>query len=153
LFKGFAYSTALTCLFTYSFILTSCSTPRGGVTTEELMRPISVLHRAVNSVMNGGIKSRSVNSRTYLSQFHAVGMDLNAGYKKKKERGQLEITILGDRRPYNINIIYRIESLVGSKFVFSRYDKSLASQYLSKLNEYLASRPEERDVIDGFKPY
>ena len=61
--------------------------------------------------------------------------------------------ILGDRRPYSIIALYRIERLSGKEWQFNRYDKSLAQQYLDKVNEVLASRPVDRDLIDDFRPY
>ena len=117
------------------------------------MRPLNTLHKAVNYTMSGAIKRRSPNTRTYYSHYHKPGKDLNAGIAKGNERGQLVLSILGDRRPYKVVVLYKIDKLNGGKFKFDRYDKSLALHYRAKLKEYLASRPEERDVIDDFRPY
>lgn len=117
------------------------------------MRSLSSLHKLVRKTMVGAIKKRSENTRVYHSKYHAVGMDINAGTAKKKERGQLIVSIMGDRRPYKVTFLYRIEKKMGGEFKFDRYDKSLALQYKERFDENLASRPEDRDVIDDFRPY
>jgi hypothetical protein len=42
---------------------------------------------------------------------------------------------------------------MAEKYKFNRYDKGLAKKYLEKVQSYLVSRPEERDLIDDFRPY
>lgn len=154
LFKIFGYSSCALWLPILLLVNTQCSSvTRGGVKTSPLTRSLNDLHRAVKSTMRGAIKKRSPNTRTYYSNFHAPGMDINAGVAKRTERGQVVMTITGDRRPYQIIIVYRIETRSDQSFHFSHYDKGLALKYREKLKEHLASRPEQRDVIDDFRAY
>lgn len=103
--------------------------------------------------MDNKVKKVSENGRTYYSDYHKPGMDLNMSINNQKERAMLAITILGDRRPYQVAVLYKVDRLKGGKFHFDRYDKKIAQAYLDKIDEYLAGRPEERDVIDDFRPY
>ena len=131
-----------------------CSNVRGrGVSSEEFRRPIRDVRKAVYYAMQGNVPRKSENGRTFFSPWHKPGMDLNRSSYKQNERGQLRITILGDRRPYWVKVVYAIETLDGRKYSLNRYDIGIAKKYLSKVEEYLASRPEERDVIDDFRPY
>lgn len=126
---------------------------KNGAKTDDIMRPLKDIKKAIYYSLNSQIKNRSANGRTYFSRYHSVGKNLKLSAHKQKERGQVAITILGDRRPYKVVVLYKIDSLNGGKFKFSRYDKGLAIHYLEKVNTYLTARPEERDVIDDFRPY
>lgn len=117
------------------------------------MRPLKDIRKAIHYALKNNIKNQSQNGRTYFSVYHRPGMDLRLSAYKQKERAQVVVTILGDRRPYEVAVIYKIDKLVGSKYHLDRYDKVLAGKYLEKVETYLASRPEERDIIDDFRPY
>jgi DNA gyrase/topoisomerase IV subunit B len=123
------------------------------VVSGELLRPLKDVRRAVYFALSDKVKRQSRNQRTYYSKYHRPGKDIRLSAYKQKERGQVAITILGDRRPYTVSVVYKIEALKGRKYELARYDKELAELYLSKVEEYLAGRPEERDVIDDFRPY
>ncbi|MEM7645889.1 MAG: hypothetical protein AAF203_03165 [Pseudomonadota bacterium] len=133
--------------------LTACQSITKRAASDELLRSLNTLHSAAKYTLQDAVARRSENTRTYFSKYHVPGMDLGAAAFNKKERGQVVISILGDRRPYNVYVLYRIEKLNGSKYKLDRYDKALAEKYLEKFNNYLLSRPKGRDVIDEFRPY
>ncbi len=151
------YPKIVTWLFAWIAILaltSQCSSAaRGGVSGDELRRPLNDIRKAIYVTMQGKVKRKSENNRTYFSTFHRPGQDLRLTAYKQPERAQLAITILGDRRPYKVAVVYKIDKLSGGEYRFDRYDKSLARQYLDKVEKYLASRPEERDIIDDFRAY
>ncbi len=134
-------------------LFVQCASNKNSARSGELNRPLKDLRRAVHYALKGKVKNQSENGRTYFSVYHRPGMDTRLSAHKQKERAQVAITILGDRRPYEVLVLYRVETLTGGKFSLSRYDKSLANQYLERVSEYLASRPEDRDIIDDFRPY
>ncbi len=136
-----------------SFFLSGCASTFRGAQTEELLRPIETLNKAVYFTMKGSILRQSENQRTYYSNYHIPGNDINAAATNKEKRAQVIMTILGDRRPYRILVLYRVEIKDGKSYSLDHYDKSRAQYYLDQLNEYLASRPEQRDMIDDFRPY
>ncbi len=133
---------------------TQCSSPtKGGVSSQELRRPLQDVRKAVYYSMRSKVQRKSRNNRTYFSHYHRPGTDPRLKAYKQTERALLAITILGDRRPYKVAVVYKIERLNGGKYVFDRFDKELAQHYLNKVETYLAGRPEERDLIDDFRPY
>ena len=125
----------------------------GGVRSNDVLRPLKDVRKAVYYVLRKNVLRLSENNRTYYSKYHRPGMNLKLSAYKQKQRGQVVITILGDRRPYTLVVQYRIEELSGGKFKLVRYDRGLAEKYLEQLETYLAGRPEERDMIDDFRPY
>lgn len=130
-----------------------CASRTKRVQTEELQRSLRDVRTAIVYALDDKIAKRSLNNRTYYSKFHRPGESLSVTAYKQRERAQVVISILGDRRPYIVRVVYRIDRLRGSKFKVDRYDNGLASEYLEKVEQYLASRPEERDIIDDFRPY
>lgn len=151
--RQFDYSKYSVWLFTF-FVTSQCaSLNRGAVVSEAHMRPLQDIRKAVYSSFKGNIKRKSQNGRTYFSEFHKPGTNLARSSLNQKERAQLIVTILGDRRPYQLSVSYEIFKLSGGEYKTDRYDKKLARYYLNSIEEYLASRPEERDVIDDFRPY
>lgn len=148
----FGYSKFLACLFILT-TLPQCASSGKSVSSEEYTRPIRDMRKAIYYAFKGEVKKTSTNGRTFYSHWHTPGKNLKMPSYKKPERASLIVTLYGDRRPYWIKVLYRVEKLDGSKFKLDRYDKSLAKHYLALIEEYLASRPEERDVIDDFRPY
>lgn len=151
--RSFAYPTLPTHLLIFmmsTLFFLGCAS---SVKSDEMNYPLIKLHQVTNHAMKGAVLRKSDNNRIYFSKYHAPGIDINAGVGKKKERGQLVISIFGDSRPYYLVVLYRIEVLDGGKFSLDRYDKGIAQKYLDQINQYLASRPEDRDVIDDFRPY
>ncbi len=141
-------------MWLFILIVTSqCTTAPHINTSDEIMRPLKTVRKAVYSVFNGQVKSKSQNDRTYYSEWHRPGKSLKLSAYKQKQRARLSVTILGDRRPYKVAVIYRIEELKGREYSLKGYDNLTAKKYLRQIEEYLASRPEERDIIDDFRPY
>ena len=151
LLKPSAYPKVIACLLIL-FLSSQCSTARGGK-SQETDRALSTIHRVIKRTFANSIEKQSQNTRTYYSKYHAPGKNLLAGYLDKTYRGQLVASILGARRPYRVAFSYRVEKRVNGRFKLSNYDKNLARYYKDKFDDDLASRPDERDVIDDFRPY
>ena len=133
----------------------TCTTKetKGSVQSNEILRPYRDVRKGIYYALRGSVLRLSRNNRTFYSKYHRPGMNLKLSAYKQKTRGQVVMTILGDRRPYRLAVQYRIEELRGGNFTLVRYDKGLAEKYLEKVNTYLSARPEDRDMIDDFKPY
>lgn len=134
-------------------VTSHCSTISHSITSDEIGRPLSAIRKAVYFVFKGQVKSKSQNDRTYYSEWHRPGKSLKLSAYKQKQRARLAVTILGDRRPYRVAVVYQVEELKGLDYQLKGYDKNTASLYLKKIEDFLASRPEERDIIDDFRPY
>ena len=151
-FFGKAFGGGLLVLF---LLLANLQCSHGhGVRTEELMIPLKDLKRAIHYALEDSVKTRSRNGRTYFSKYHSPGPNLKLSAHQQEARGQVSFSILGDRRPYQVVVEYTIEALgPDGKYRPKAHSKELAKGYLEKFQTYLASRPEERDIVDDFRPY
>ena len=131
----------------------SCSSRSKAVRTQEINQPLRLAHQAAQYALTSAVLKKSENNRVYFSKFHLPGKDLSATHNGQLQRAQVFIAILGDRRPYVIEVIYRVEKYENGKYRLDYYDKSQAAKYLDMVNEYLASRPDGVDFIDDFRPY
>lgn len=145
------YPMFLICLFVFLGLCGCVSS--GGVESDPIMLSTNRLHQAARFALMDSIKSRSQNTRTYISHHHIPGTDVNALAKPGEPRGQVSIHILGDRRPYRLLVVYRVDKFEQGAYHFDRYDKKIAQKFLKRMQDYLASRPVERDMIDDFRPY
>ncbi|MCJ8275727.1 MAG: hypothetical protein HRT44_05300 [Bdellovibrionales bacterium] len=146
----------------YSWLLTgvailllcaSCVSKKRGLRTKEIRQPLRVVRKAVEYALIKSILRKSENTRIYFSKYHEPGQDLSKRPKGNLKRAQVIIGILGDKRPYIVEVAYRIESYSNGKYRIKGYDKRQAKVYLELVEEYLASRREGVDMIDGFRPY
>ena len=148
------YSRVVICLFILATSVQCTTNVKGrGVKSIKFQRPLRDVRKAIYYAMGGNVPRKSQNGRTHYSPWHQTGKKLNSSAFKKATRGQLQITLLGDRRPYWVIVVYRVEKLDGKEYELDRYDMKIANKYLEKIEDFLAARPEERDVIDDFRPY
>ncbi len=144
--KKLFYSVLSVCLIS----LINCSSKKAHLT--DLNRSLNTLQLAIKYALKGNVKLSS-NSKTYFSPYHLPGMDINALANNKKKRARIIITISGNRRPYRITVAYVVEEYRFGKYRFDHYDKKRAKKYKKRIQEYLVSRPEQKDIIDDFQPY
>ena len=144
----FAYPFLGICL---SILLSSCSSKR--IYIKDLNRPLNTLHLAIKYALSGNVKKISPNSRIYYSPYHSPGMDLNALPLEEEHRARVIMSIHGIRRPYRISVIYKVEEYRRGRYRLHHYNRKITQKYIEKLEEYLVSRPEQRDIIDDFTPY
>jgi hypothetical protein len=101
LFNFTGYSKLVMCLFIMTTSL-QCGHNSKGATSDEMMRPLKDVKKAVYFALNSQVKNKSRNGRTYFSKYHRKGMNLKLSAYNQPERAQVAITILGDRRPYKV---------------------------------------------------
>ncbi|MCB0377586.1 MAG: hypothetical protein KDD33_03775 [Bdellovibrionales bacterium] len=150
--KFAAYSRVVTCLVMTTLLL-SCTNKKKTVNIQEINRPLTLVRKAVEYSLTGGLLKMSRNNRVYFSKYHKPGTDLNQAPGTSLRRAQVIIAILNGRRPYIVEVAYRIEKYANGGFVLSHYDQGLAKRYRDLVDEYLASRPEGGDLIDDFRVY
>lgn len=91
------------------------------------------------------------------------GKEIISGYHDKnfeeakenaKERYYSRISILGDRRPYDIQVEVFVETKVGNKkYELIGEDLRLAEKLSKKIKSALNQGRENKNVIDDFRPY
>lgn len=116
------------------------------------------IRAAVVAALPVGHRTVSSNGREILSKHFLVSGGGNfrpAG--DALDRYYAQITILGDRRPYDIEIVVAHEKRVlrGETFTYAidYYDMVLAKDLAKKLERELAKRREDRNIIDDFRVF
>ena len=139
-----------------------CSTITGNhqeaIRIQDVDKPISDIRVAISEVLPAGQRTMSPNGREIQSRHFLP--DGKGGFKPADdalERYFAHLAILGDRRPYQIEILVTHEKRVtrGSQYTFivDRYDKRLAKDLAKRLRLELTKRREDRNIIDDFRVY
>ncbi|MGZ3768403.1 MAG: hypothetical protein ACXVCP_01320 [Bdellovibrio sp.] len=132
-------------------LLSSCRT--GGVILRETPLNVSDTRRAVVSVI-GEPRAISQNGREILSYY----MDKKDRKIEKmdmvRERHFTHVTILGDRRPYDVQVqvVIEIRNPNDGFDVIDRDDKK-ASIIAEKIRQALNQSRDNRNVIDDFRSF
>ena len=120
--------------------------------------PLAGLRTVISEILPGGQRAISPNGRELLSR-HFV-LDGKTGYKEAGDalnRYFAQILILGDRRPYDIEILVTQEKRVmkGQHYTFKvvGYDVRLAKELETKLRAELTKRREDLNIIDDFRVF
>jgi len=152
-------------LFVYLLILfsflTGCASSlgnRNALRINEVDWPLGEIRAVVASLLPAGQRGMSPNGRELLSR-HFV-LEGRSGYKPAgdaTERYFAQFLILGDRRPYDVEILVTQERRVlrGNQFTYvvTGYDTRLAKELERKLRTELTKRREDRNIIDDFRVY
>ncbi len=146
-------------------LLVGCSTfsnigkPRETVYINDVEAPLSDVRSAVLAALRMGYRSISGNGREILSKHFLVNRRDNsikpAGHAL--ERYFVKILILGDRRPYSIEVLVAHEKRVlrgdSFRYVIDYYDHMLAKDIARIIEDELAKRREDRNIIDDFRVF
>ena len=131
------------------FGLWSCSHFSRGEKIENLDRPLLELQKSAASTLPGGMKSYSENAREFYSNPFKVSGSGYATAKSNEKHLLAHVLVLGDRRPYVIEI--RVYKVVNSQRVGT--DNKLEKRLKNEILADLAKRRENRNVIDNFRPF
>lgn len=144
--KAFCLMAILISLFS-----TGCRT--GGVILRETPLSVSETRRAVVSVI-GEPRSISQNGREILSKFYDKREKAIPRMEMARERYYTHVTILGDRRPYDIQVEVLVEgrNSDGAFEVISR-DDDRATVIAERLRQALNQSRDTRNVIDDFRSF
>lgn len=133
------------------FFLISCSSVEKSQ-IEEQDRSLPNLRKAILAV-TGPIRAISENQREYFSQYFSRVPSEKFDPERSSERLYARFIILGDRRPYNIEIVVFIEKKIGKKYNSVGTDKKIANDLKKELKEKLAQSQDEVNIIDEFRPF
>lgn len=123
-----------------------------------LEQPLTSLRAIVVAQMPVGQRSMSSNGRELVSRYFVPGKDgTYRDGEKANERYFVQYTLLGDMRPYEIEVQVLKEKRIlhGTEFVYEVYgpDDRLTKELHDRLRKELTKRREERNVIDDFRVY
>lgn len=122
---------------------------------KDVMLPLTVVRKIVLENMPVGVLKESLNGREITSEyFNPKSLDEPA--ETKKDRAQAVVTILGSRRPYQIAVVAFVEERrKGSKKQYDSRgeDPKIARKVSERIQEALANRPADLNVIDDFRAF
>jgi len=131
---------------------------RNAIIVRDVDWPLGELRAVVGSVLPVGQRAISPNGRELLSK-HFI-LEGTRGYKAAgdaTERYYAAILILGDRRPYDVEILVTLERRVlrGNQFTYivEGYDSRLAKELERKFRTELTKRREDLNIIDDFRVF
>jgi hypothetical protein len=131
--------------------LSGCAT--GGVILRETPLSVSETRRVVVAVI-GEPRSVSQNGREIVSKFYDRRDKAIAKMEMAKERYYTHVTILGDRRPYDIQVEVLVEGRnPEGGFDQVTRDDNKATTIAEKLRQALNQSRDTRNVIDDFRSF
>lgn len=135
------------------FVVTGCVT-RGSVSIERLDMAVTDLQRIVVEALPVGKRSQSQNGREFFSEYFIVR---SGDYEEAQDsplRNFAHILILGDRRPYRIDVVVMQEKRTSSgDYRMVKYDEGLARVITRRIQKTLHKRREDRNIIDDFRVF
>lgn len=134
-----------------TLLLSSCRT--GGVILRETPLNLSETRRVIVSVI-GEPRTVSQNGRELTSRYY----DKNGKNIDKmdmiKERYYTHVTVLGDRRPYDVQVLVLVEGRdEDAGFYLKERDDEKAAPIAEKLRQALNKSRDSRNVIDDFRSF
>ena len=138
-------------LLSLSFLLTAgCQT---GIFIKESPAALTEIRKAVVTVL-GQPKSTSQNGRELVSEFHDKRGRFDAGLSKAKNRYYTRISILGERRPYDIKVeVFQEGKIADRHYEVIAEDNELAQKLANQIETALNESLKNRNVIDDFRAF
>jgi len=141
--------------------LSACSTAR---VVDDLNFAIADIQKAVGETLPGGIVGMSSNHRELTSAVFAVRRpsgnlapfnSLVFAKDKPEFRYKAKVLILGDRRPYTVEVGVEQERLDVKTGTYSPAGDSAAmsDRLAYEIRKYLVQRSEKKNVIDDFRAF
>lgn len=134
-----------------TLLLSSCRT--GGVILRETPLSVSETRRVVVSII-GEPRSVSQNGREIMSKFYDRKEKAIPRMEMAKERYYTHVIILGDRRPYDIQVEVLVEGRNSDgAFELVTRDDNKATAIAERMRQALNQSRDTRNVIDDFRSF
>jgi hypothetical protein len=126
----------------------------GSMTLEDLNVALVDLQREAVAALPLGKRSQSQNARTFYSEYFIYNKGEYLSGNAQPVRYFAEITILGDRRPYKMEIrVAKEQRQSEGNYVLSNYDEGLTRVITRRIQNALHKRREDRNIIDDFRVF
>ncbi len=137
--------------------ITLAGCTHSGVLIKDLNHPLVQIKSRVIKNLPLGLKDKSSNGREFTSKYFKIikGKAFNA--KNLPVRKMVKIIILGDRRPYSLDVTVFVQKRRGrdtqGDMIYKNYkkDKKLAKRIANRIRRQLNNRRDDMNVIDDFK--
>lgn len=138
--------------------LWGCSSNYKPLYIDNASQSLAVIRQSAMSSLPMGLMSSSPNGRELKSRYFVIegkGKGKFVDGIQKSPRYQALITILGERRPYEVQVwVMKEERINGSyQYKVSGQDIRLANLVKGRLKEQLAKRREDMNIIDDFRVF
>lgn len=137
-----------------------CVSYQGGESLGDLDIPLAELQKAVDASLPLGRRELSPNGREFFSNYFQFVSGRYLSADRVNERSYAHVYVLGDRRPYTIEVlVVRQRKSVGrgvgdsAGFVDVGRDRSLAKALKAKIKATLSERRGDRSFIDDFRAF
>lgn len=140
----------------FGFATLGCSMFGGGLKVQNLDRPLSELQRVAVASLPLGLRRTSPNAREFYSHYFIVRNREFMAPENAPERAYAVIYVLGDRRPYTMEVSVfreRREGSAGQRYGSPTLDLGLAEIVKHRVEEILSQRREDRNIIDDFRVF
>lgn len=146
-------------LFVGALLLGGCVTspPPQTVVIKELNVPLRQIKKAVASALPGGIRRKSDNGRTFDSHYISMSGKRWDPLSTERERAWASVTILGDRRPYRLEILVSSEvretkDPLDLDFKPYRRSKKWGRRISERIVDYLKNK-KKNSIFDDFRAF
>jgi hypothetical protein len=139
-------------LFLISFFFLSACISAGTYRIADQNLSLVDLKKAVTAVI-GEPRAVSENQRTFLSQYFSRKPDPKFDPQKSKERLYAKVAILGDRRPYDVEVEVLVEEKDRIGYALTGNDSTEAKKLGKDIRARLNQGREDRNVIDDFRAF
>jgi hypothetical protein len=145
----------LVLFFPFLMILaTSGCASSGSVSIDDLNTSLVDLQRVVTDALPLGKRKQSQNTRVFYSSYFLVKKGEYEAAADHPYRNYAEIFILGDRRPYKIEVRVITEKRErDGEYSLIKYDEGLARVISRRIQMALHKRREDRNIIDDFRVF
>lgn len=119
--------------------------------------PLTEIRAVAASQLPIGQSSVSSNGRELRSKYFYPAKDEYKDGENSNDRYFVEYTILGDQRPYDVEVSVVHERKAvrdgGVRYIRIGHDDRLTRELYEKLRTELTKRREDRNIIDDFRVY
>lgn len=130
--------------------LLGCATD--SILVNEPEQSLAEIKKAVIAIM-GEPRKLSENQRQFTSQYFSRTPDAKFDPLKSKERLYAVMTILGARRPYDVEIRALVEKRRGKTYEEVGEDVAMSKKLAKELQERLNQSRDGRNMIDDFRAF
>lgn len=132
---------------------TGCQSTQGVMLADQA-HPLVNIKKAIASSIPGGTRQKSQNGRElYSFYFDGNTFEALAEPDEGSERFYAKVVILGDRRPYNLDVAVYRQKKSGGIFEDVDVDMRLSKKIASDLKAKLAQSRDDTSVVDEFRAF
>ncbi len=134
--------------------LSSCASSYGGLQIQGVNRPLLDLKKIAANSSPLGVRKISSNQREFTSKyFKVVGRKFQPA-ETLKERSYSVIYVLGDRRPYVVEVVVVNERMdAQGRYYDVGKDERIARLIKGRFQTSLSKRREDVNMIDDFRAF